>query len=140
MIRNLILIIILSLCLSSAVFGAELVTDGLHPVQGEGTVVVLKGHEAPYNVSLTAIYRPNSATAVEKKLGKFDPDGKLIWKPESAGITTLVAKSADDKKVASKNVGTSYPSAPISGIAVMLFAGILLFGGAGYSLRNALKQ
>lgn len=140
MIRTFPYMLILFLCFSGTVFGAELNTDTMHPIRGEGIVVQLNGHEAPYNVSLTAVYRPNSQTAVEKVLGKFDTEGKLIWKPEEAGITSLIAKSADKKKVASKNVAVCFPSTPVSGIIVMVFAGIILFGGAGYSLRNALKE
>ncbi len=137
--------IVLSTCLILLMgftlsFGATLVVEEDYPVLGEGVNVYITGHSDPQQVTLTVVYRPNSATTLEKAVGSFQGNGSLVWKPIAPGITTLVAKGADGKKVTSKNVATRYPATPVSGVIVMVLAGILLFGGAGWSLRRALSD
>ena len=127
------------LFLTSAASAFEIATEDAYPILGEKTKVTLEGGELPDKATLTVTYRPNSATSHETTVGTFNAGHSIVWKPESPGITTLIVKDAGGKKLASKNVAVCFPSAPASGIAIMLLAGTVLFGGAAYSLRNALR-
>lgn len=140
MTRAILPTLILIFALVQTVGAAALQVEQRYPVVGEGLQIRLIDHEAPTTLTLTAIYRPNSATEVKHPVGVFGQDGALVWKPNNPGITTLLVQGPDKKKVASKNVAVCYPSTPASGMVVMFLAGFLLFGGALYSLRNALKE
>ena len=131
---------LLCLPLATAAHGAELKTTETYPTVDAACEVSLEGHDAPHTVELTVVYRPNSATTVEAVIGTFSADGTLSWTPDQPGITTLVAAGPDGKKVASRAVATRFSDTPIAGVVVMLLAGLLLFGGAGYSLRRALAD
>jgi len=125
-----------------------------YPVLDRFTKVAFSMSDMPDNVMLTVVYRPNGAPAIEKKvsLGKIPSNGIVNWKPEEPGNTRIMAwvedKTSKDKPdgktsgkiLATWDVATCYPSPPIKGVLVMLIAGIILFGGAGYSLNMDLKE
>jgi len=119
--------------------GPSLLVEDEYPTVGEFTMlsIVAVLDNAPYEVSVT--YRPNSETVTTKTIGALDDEGRIEWKPEFAGLADLSIKEGSGNKVASKFVSVKYPSAPISGIAIMLLAGTLLFGGAALSLKKALS-
>ena len=131
--------ILLVVVLALPCFAADLSISQQYPVRGEKLRVTVTGADNPESIVLHATYRPNSSTELKTVVGPLGADGTVLWKPVDAGITTLLAMGGD-KKIASKNVAVCYPSTPASGMVVMFLAGFLLFGGALYSLRNALKE
>jgi len=120
--------------------GNDLAVSSKFPVVGRDEEVRLTGESLPSEVRLKVVYRPNSETKVERVVGAFDTEGKLIWRPEAPGITVLSAIAADDSVVATTKVATCFASPPATGILVMVVAGILLFGGAALSLVFALSR
>ena len=111
-----------------------------YPVVGEAQTVTLRTDTDAAGVTLSVTYRPNSATEDTMVIGKFDADGRISWCPEEPGITSLIAKDAEGKTLATLNVATCFSSTPYLGLVVMVFAGILLFGGAAISLVMALRR
>ena len=108
------------------------------PVEGKEQVVRLEDFGAPTAIRLKIVYRPNSETQSEVIVGDFGADGTVIWRPAVPGITLLIAETHDGQSVCQKRVATCFATTPISGILVMVLAGILLFGGAATSLVLAL--
>ncbi|MBN1825349.1 MAG: hypothetical protein JW958_03715 [Candidatus Eisenbacteria bacterium] len=113
--------------------------EGAHPVRGEAITVRLSEAEGAGPFVLEATYRPNSQTERTERAGVFDERGALSWTPRDAGITRLRALAPDGAELWSGNTAVWYPSPPKSGILIFLFAGLLLFGGAGLSMRRALE-
>jgi len=110
------------------------------PVVGTEQVVRLSGDRPAWPVRLKVVYRPNSETKHESIVGEFGSDGTLRWRPDAPGITLLIAESAQGEKLCEKRVATCFASTPVTGIGVMILAGILLFGGAAASLVLALGR
>ena len=130
----------LFVCCAATVCGAatiELAEE--FPVRGTPVEVRLSGPAGGESYTLTVTYRPNSETAMTEEIGTFSPDGRVLWTPLDAGITSLGVAGGDGAVVATKNVAVRFDSVPVSGILVFLFAGLLLFGGATVSMRRALE-
>ncbi len=108
------------------------------PLHGEAQKVTLVGAEAGRVYDLSVTYRPNSETAEEELVGRFGEDWTISWIPRIPGITSLQVLGSEGAVIASRNVATRFSSPPLSGILVFLLAGLLLFGGATYSMRRAL--
>ena len=119
--------------------GPKLTLTAAFPVKGSAQVVRLEDFGAPTALRLKVVYRPNSETQREVIVGTFGPDGTVVWCPEIPGITLLVAETAEGRSVCQKRVATCFASTPVLGVLVMVFAGILLFGGAATSLVLALR-
>jgi hypothetical protein len=49
-------------------------------------------------------------------------------------------RRADGGVAASENVAILFAKTPMAGVMVMIFAGVLLFGGAGLSMRLVLSS
>ena len=94
----------------------------------------------PTQWQITFTYRPNSKTAETTQAVAFPADGKLRWKAVDSGIVQINARGPGEKDKLSINVAVRFPSPPISGIVILLIAGFILFGGAGWSLAKALKR
>lgn len=80
--------------------------------------------------AVTVTYRPNSRTARRRELAPTDAAGRSEWTPENAGIVTLEATARDGTPLAEVNVAVRFGGMPPSGLAVIVIAGGLLFGGA----------
>jgi len=111
------------------------------PEEGKPLVLCLKDAD-PLDATLTVIYRPNSATEKVDDSGPFplDAEGRVQWVPQSPGIATLAVLDREGKTVAQSDVAIRFAEVPLAGIVVMVLAGLLLFGGAGYSLVLALRK
>ncbi|MBN2490053.1 MAG: hypothetical protein JXQ29_04305 [Planctomycetes bacterium] len=124
---------------SSAGADPVLTLAAAFPVVGSQQVVRLEGAAEPGALRLKVVYRPNSATVREVVVGGFDAAGTIRWHPEAPGITLLIAETAGGESVCQKRVAVCFASTPVSGIIVMVLAGLLLFGGASISLVLALR-
>jgi hypothetical protein len=139
--KRLVLVVIVCLVLATGVAGAaELVVDNPSPVRGQQTFVRLTGVDDAIGWQANVTYRPNSQTSQTKPLGAFGADAKLVWLPTDSCIAQIKATSPDGKTSVSTNAAVRFPSPPISGIVILLVAGLILFGGAGYSLAKAMKE
>ncbi len=135
---------ILSVVLVGLSFGSALAVDlsidDDFPVVGRDQRVSVSGAEGAESLGLWVVYSPNSETMAEEEIGRFSSDGTAIWSPSRFGIATLSARDAGGEVVAAENVAILFAETPATGVLVMIFAGILLFGSAGFSLRSVLSS
>lgn len=136
-----LLVFILAIAAGSAAGQGTLDFNGQEPEEGKPMTVSLTGAEAA-GASLAVLYRPNSATEKYDEAGPFvlDEAGRVEWTPRFPGIATLTVTDSQAQVLAAKDVAIRFSAVPVAGITVMILAGILLFGGAGYSLVLALRQ
>lgn len=134
----------LALALAAAVPAAaveiELASDS--PLRGEPVAVTVSDDGAPLaDARVEAHFRPNSQTARREELPPTGPDGRVEWTPTEAGIVTLsVLDPGGGAPLASVNTAVRRGYFPASGIAVMVTAGLLLFGGAAVGLKMLLSE
>lgn len=102
-------------------------------------IAVTFDNENREGLTLRVIYRPNSETEKIEKAGSFDENGGLTWTPTEPGLATLTIMNEGGESLASLEVGVCFSETPAGGILVMVLAGLLLFGGAGFSLVIALR-
>ncbi len=74
-------------------------------------------------------YRPNSSIAARDtiRIGGFD---SMKWMPKQAGVVQIGLPGG-----ASQNVSVRFTEPPVSGIFVLILAGLILFGGAIFAMR-----
>lgn len=125
----------LLLWIGPSALGQSLTVDQEFPTRGEAvTVTVLDEDETPLaNREVTVTYRPNSETLSEETLEPTDASGQTSWNPKDAGIVTLASGEA------SHNVAVRFGAFPGSGLLIMILAGLLLFGGAGWGFAMLLR-
>lgn len=112
-------------------------TSETFPVVGKATTVA-SPHTAD---TITVTYSPSSEvveteTLEVKKLTPEKP-GKLyntVWMPKRAGVVELSGGGATNR------VSIRFDGVPMSGVAIMLVAAMILFGGAFWSLRSILRD
>ena len=91
-----------------------------------GYTLRLQGKSASgVGVEITATYRPNAHESIRHSnvIGTTDGNGNLSWTPEESGIVVPSWKGGE-KAVSVRNRTT-----PLSGVIIMIFAGIVLIGG-----------
>lgn len=116
---------------------ARIAVDQEFPVRGETSTVTVTGEggEPVGSRVVEVTYRPNSETSSTEELPATDAAGQVAWTPRDAGIVTLAV--GDE---ASHNVAVRFGSFPGSGLAIMILAGLLLFGGAGLGFLVLLRS
>ncbi len=77
-------------------------------------------------------YRPNSQVTKTKYL-IGNKSTSFDWTPERAGVVAIQAGNQ------STTVSVRFPGASKSGIAIMLLAAVLLFGGATFAFRLLMR-
>ena len=132
-------VVLLGVWATSASAG-ELTLDADFPMVGVDQIVTVADVERADSLRLWVIYSPNSETQSEEEIGQFSSDGVMTWNPTRFGIATLSARDDGGGTVVSENVAVLFAKTPTAGVLVMLFAGVLLFGGAGLSLRSVLSS
>ena len=123
-------------------------TAGLGTAAAQGSIVLrtqyLVQHQATHiliqsddgrpvaGARVSATYRPGSSVSRHSEIGTTDPTGRIEWTPIEAGIVELTAAKPDSLRPiqASTHISIKFASPPISGIIIMLLAGILLIGGS----------
>ena len=98
------------------------------PTRGEPVTVTFS---EPVD-SVTVTYRPGAITAHTET---FAPGAASFeFTPTRAGVVSVAAGDA------AQSLSVRFRGAPISGIIVMVLAGLVLFGGAAVSLRALLAD
>ncbi len=100
------------------------------PVQGETVTITL----AEPDSMLIVTYRPNSSIARADTLRASKLTTTFEWAPRKAGVASLSTSRA------SRNVSVRFLGLSGSGIAVMIVAATLLFGGAAFAFRLLFKD
>lgn len=138
--KRLVFAAVLLLAMAMPCSAVELSFEDDFPIVGRTETVTVKEAETDVSLHLWVIYSPNSETRTEEEIGFIPTTGEVAWTPSRSGIATVTARGDDGGVVASENVAILFAQTPVAGVMVMLFAGVLLFGGAGYSLRRVLKS
>ena len=97
------------------------------PIKGHATVVTLDSFAEHVQV----IWRPNSA--ISDTVTLHVSGQTFTWTPTQAGVATMTTSNGT-----SQNVSVRYDSYPASGIFVLIIAGTILFGGAGFAMGKLL--
>lgn len=105
------------------------------PVQNERTRVLVQTQAGSplAGAKVRATYRPGSRVEATADVGTTDPGGGVDWVPQEAGIVSISAEFTGEDGGTIQlhtNVSVKFASTPLSGILIMLFAGILLIGGS----------
>lgn len=102
------------------------------PVQGRPVQITL---HAPAD-RVEVVWRENSAAPDTVAL---DAAGtSFVWRPLHAGVARIVAVRGADR--IEQNVSVRYSRYPASGLFVLAFAGMLLFGGAARAMGRLLGE
>ncbi|WP_420454499.1 hypothetical protein [Rubrivirga sp.] len=99
------------------------------PTRGETVTVTF---DAPAD-SVTVTYRPGAITATTET---FTPGSTTFeFEPSRAGVVSVAAAGGTGR-----SLSVRFRGAPLSGIVVMVLAGLVLFGGATLALRALLSD
>ncbi len=126
------------LLVPSLAAGLELSVSEEYPLRGEPVRLTLAGDGADAARTVSVTYRPNSQTAHEETLAVEGPE--LDWTPRDAGIVRLVVHDASGAVLTNRHVAVRFGGFPPSGLAVMLVAATLLFGGAIVAFVALLRE
>jgi hypothetical protein len=137
--RGLLIIAAAGICLAVLPAAAlELAVDPEVPVEGEPSQITVTFDGAPVaGAAVTVLYRPNSEVSVENELGRTDSYGRISWQPQDAGLVTISAAAAEE--TIARDVSVRYAGVPWRGLAVLLLAGFILFGGNARFIARTLK-
>ncbi len=108
-----------------------------YPTQFKNTRILVHTPEGNpvFGALVKVTYRPGSRVEVISDIGETDEAGGVNWAPDDVGIVTISAHWLGDdggERTAATNISVKYASTPMSGILIMLLAGILLIGGSIY--------
>ncbi len=109
---------------------AQISLSDEHPVQGEPVTITLPEPAS----ELIVTYRPNSSIARVDTLRAEPPATAFLWTPRQAGVASLSIPTEG------RNVSVRFQGLSGSGIFVMIIAGTLLFGGAGFAFYILFKD
>lgn len=120
------------LCMSMATAArAQIQLSTEKPTEGEPITITL---EKPAEM-LVVTYRPNSAVT-HRDTFRMQPAANVFeWTPDRAGIVALSVPEQGGK-----NISVQFQGLSTSGIAVMIVAASLLFGGAAFAFRLLFKD
>jgi hypothetical protein len=115
-------------------------TDESYPIRGETINVTTEDETGPLEGAIVQVeYRPNSSTPRTETLEPTDESGMTSWTPSGAGLARLSVVGPDGP-TGTIAVSVRYTSFEPGGIAIMLFAGLFLFGGAAYGMFLLLNE
>ncbi|MEM1357552.1 MAG: hypothetical protein AAGF89_05110 [Bacteroidota bacterium] len=92
--------------------------------------------------SLTVTYRPSSSVSKQEFLVISPPASSTEWSPQNPGLVQLSYqdRSGTHPTTVSHNISVRFRGFSSSGVAVMLLAFIILFGGAGFAFRTLFQR
>lgn len=116
------------------------------PVRGIETDVELSN--SPEATHLRVTYQPDAPVAVSEDFVLGD-DTSIRWTPRNAGIAKLESIKIQAPRegegeedaitvFASQDVSVKFDGIPASGVVIALFAALVLFGGAFFSMKALL--
>lgn len=117
----------LTLLLGAPLVAAQPTFSPEIPVRDQPVTVTF---EAPADEA-RVIYRPGSVAADTVVLATSGAE--VTFSPEQAGVVRV---EAGDEALP---LSVRFPSAPLSGLFVMIGAGMILFGGAAFAMRALLS-
>lgn len=110
------------------------------PAQGASCwIEVTRGKEAVEGAEVIVTYRPNSEVAETHRVGRTDGSGRVRWTPAAAGIATIAAEAEEIEPI-SLTVSVRFRQPPWLGIAILILAAMILFGGNGYSFAKTFAR
>jgi len=103
------------------------------PRPGVDRFCCVRGGVRRYRLGWTVVveYFPNSKVVRDDTLGVTTREG-IAWIPAFAGIASVIALRGGERISTAASV--RFPAVPAGAITVFIFAGSVLFGGAGWSL------
>ena len=133
------------LCLVAGPAGADILLDADYPVQDEETQirVVDPNGEPVSGASVEVTYRPGSEVSRIDDIGQSGADGTISWVPQQAGIATITATWTgpdQSEEATTTTVSVKFRAPPISGILIMVVAGLLLIVGSIVRVSNLLRS
>ena len=137
--KTTMLTVVVLVALGGSAVAADLSFEDDFPIVGREETITVGGGETGGDLELWVVYSPNSETSTEEEIGRVPPGGGVLWTPSRSGIATVSLRDGSGTILVAENVAILFDRTPSSGVLVMIFAGILLFGGAGFSLRSVLK-
>lgn len=92
--------------------------------------------------TLKVTYRPNSSVAKTETLVNTPPATSMEWSSKEPGLVALsyVDRSGDSPQTVSQSLSIRFDGLSGSGLAVMLLAGVILFGGATTAFRTLFQE
>lgn len=92
--------------------------------------------------TLTVTYRPNSSVSKTEMLVNEPPANTMEWASKEPGLVALayLDKSTGSPQRVTRDLSIRFDGVSGSGIAVMLLAGIVLFGGATTAFRTLFQE
>ena len=126
------------LCLFASPVLGGIVAIPEFPVEGESVTITVsteRGTPAA-GLAVQAVYRPGSAVEKLEDIGSTGVDGSVTWSPTGAGIVMLQTVAVEDGPSYTLNLSVRYDGLPKSGLVILLFAGIFLYGGVIWGFRS----
>ncbi len=108
-----------------------------------GDVLVTRGEAVRVTLpdtarALLATYRAGSDILAETDTLRADASGGTVtWTPRQAGVVNLTVPGAGGP---SQNVSVRFRAVPPGGVAVLVLAGCILFGGAAFAFRKLFED
>jgi len=128
--------VLVALGLAAGPARAGIDTTPVFPTEGQqATISVTADDGAPVaGAAVEAVYRPGSKVSRSETLGTTGPDGRLTWTPDGAGIVSLQT-SGEGQPALSTNLSVRFRGVPLSGLVILLGAGVILYGGVIWGFR-----
>lgn len=129
-------VLVLALTAPATGLSQEIRLNQPYPLMNRPVKVSVTDDGSPVvEATILVTYRPNSQT-IDTETLVTNQRGVALWRPRDAGIARLELRSDDPQHAAlsTLNVAIRFGGPPASGVAVMIVAGILLFGGAGFGM------
>lgn len=111
--------------------GAQISVSTEKPIQGENITISL----AQPDSMVVITYRPNSSLAQRDTLRAPALAATFQWTPARAGVVALSTSAQG-----SRNVSVRYRGLSGSGLLVLILAGTILLGGAGFAFGLLFKN
>jgi len=134
--RSSLAVLVLALATPSTGLGQEIHLNQSYPLVNRPVEVSVTDDDGPVlEATILVTYRPNSQT-IDTETLVTNQRGVAVWRPRDAGIARLELRPDDPRQAAlsTLNVAVRFGGPPASGVLVMIVAGVLLFGGAGFGM------
>ena len=145
--KILVLAVTLAVILTAAApsLHADIVLDTAFPtVKQSARIHVTDDADASVpGAEVTVTYRPGSAVERSSVVGTTSAAGTFAWTPSEAGIVTITATwigDDDTEHTTSVNTSVKFDPTPVSGIIIMIVAGIVLIGGGIERVISLLRK